>query len=130
MKHETLHYIFQYAQNRDYKEAAESLTYLCSMLWLCRSDKLNSRNIPFLVDITNSLIEKETELACLEKLPENDEKAFRLGHNEVYFKDFSHAIIKRIVQEEIESILKPAEKVEENSISKIKKFFDYRMFKK
>lgn len=130
MKHETLHYIFQYAQNRDYKEAAESLTYLCSMLWLCRPDKLNSRNIPFLVDITNSLIEKETELACLEKLPENDEKAFRFGHNEVYFKDFSHAIIKRIVQEEIESILKPAEKVEENSISKIKKFFDYRMFKK
>ena len=111
MKHETLHYIFQYAQNRDYKEAAESLTYLCSMLWLCRSDKLNSMDIPFLVDITNSVIEKEKdgELRSLEKLPENDVKAFRLGHNDVYFKDFSHGIIMRIVREELESILQPAE---------------------
>jgi hypothetical protein len=131
MKHETLHYIFQYAHGRDYKEAAESLTYLCSMLWLCRSDKLNSMNIPFLVDITNSVIEKEEELQSLEKLPEDDEKAFRLGHNDVYFKDFSHAIIKRIVQEELESILKPAEEqVEENSIAKIKNFFYHRILKK
>ncbi len=66
------------------------------MLWLCRSDKLNSMDIPFLVDITNSLIEKETELACLEKLPENDEKAFRLGHNEVYFKDLAMQLSKEL----------------------------------
>lgn len=127
MKHETLHYIFQYAQNRDYKEAAESLTYLCSMLWLCRSDKLNSMDIPFLVDITNSIIEKEKdgELRSLEKLPENDVKAFRLGHNDVYFKDFSHGIIKRIVREELESILQPAEEVKpkKNYIAFLKKLF-------
>ena len=97
------------------------------MLWLCRSDKLNSMDIPFLVDITNSVIEKEKdgELRSLEKLPENDVKAFRLGHNDVYFKDFSHGIIMRIVREELESILQPAEeaKPERNYIASLKKLF-------
>lgn len=81
---------------------------------------------PFPVDITNSTIDKEAELSHLQKLPENDEKAFRIGHNEVYFKNFNHDIIKNLVQKNIEDILKPVEdnKFKKSYISKIKDFLN------
>lgn len=126
LKHETLHYIFQYADNQSPTSAAEGITYLCSMLWQCRSDKLNQMHISFLVDITNCVLEENEAFSDLEKLPENDEKAFRLGHNDIYFKDFNHGTIKDAVQQKIEGILIPSEQkpVKNGFFQKFKSFFN------
>jgi len=123
MKPETLNFITQYSQNRDPQESVESLVYLCSMLWLCRSDKIGQDSIIHLVDITNAAIEKSPELEDLNPISYN-EKAYRLG-NDVYFQNHGHEDIKIEVAKILKDIILPkTETVKKMTLlEKLKRFF-------
>lgn len=99
-------FVLAYAEGRDSQDAVSSLAYLCRMLWMCRSDKLRQDEIPFLVDITNIALQASEEYAHLEPLP-RDERAYRMGHNEVYFADVGHKPIEQKVIKVLREILMP-----------------------
>jgi len=107
----------EYLERFDVKFTIESLSYLCRMLWLCRSDKLRQTEIPFLVDISNSAFQASEQFSHLPKLPVDD-RAYRMG--EVFFKDCNHRDLERAVIAFLEKEFSPEETPKPGFLSSIK----------
>ena len=107
----------EYLERFDVKFTIESLSYLCRMLWLCRSDKLRQTEIPFLVDISNSAFQASEQFSHLPKLPVDD-RAYRMG--DVFFQDCNHRDLERAVIAFLEKELAPEETPKPGFFSSIK----------